>query len=79
MNTVIKGCKTIEEFKKKQQKLEKLAELAYKNHKSSVETWNEGEPIKAWYEDDSDICVEYESGKYWHYTDLDMPFITWCN
>lgn len=79
MNTVIKGCKTIGEFKEAQQKLEELAELAYKNHKSSVENWNEGEPVKTWYDSNENVCIEYESGNYWHYTDLDMPFITWWN
>lgn len=77
MNTVIKGCKTIEEYQENQKKLAELAELAYQRHKKEFEEWQEGEPVKAWYDADGNVCVEYASGKYWHYKDLDLPFPTW--
>lgn len=77
MNTVIKGCKTIEEFQKTQERMLQLAEKAYNAHKMFCEDWKEGEPIKAWFSDEAEICVEYESGNWWHYKDLDLPFLTW--
>lgn len=82
MNTVIRGCKTIEEFKETQKKMLELVDRAYSSHKSSMEHWQDGEPVKAWFEDGCDICVEYESGNWWHYKDLEMnsdrlPFPRW--
>lgn len=57
--------------------IEELTELAYRRHKAGFGEWREGEPVKSWYDDDGNICVEYESGKWWHYKDLDLPFPTW--
>lgn len=28
-----------------------------------------GEPLKAWIDSTQHICIEYESGKFWHYSD----------
>lgn len=77
MHTVIKGTKTVEEFKKKQEELENLAQKAYESHKMFCEDWRYGEPVKVWNEEGSEVCVQYESGKYWHYKDLDLPFPMW--
>lgn len=77
MQTVIKRTKTIGEFKEKQQKLTDLAELAYQRHRKAYEAWNEGEPVKAWFDSDENVCVEYSSGNWWHYKDLELPFPTW--
>lgn len=38
-----------------------------KQHKEAFETWLEGEPIKSWYDTDNILCIEYESGNWWHY------------
>lgn len=59
------------------EELKELANLAYKRHKFFVENWTEGEPVKAWTDEDGNLCVQYESGKWWHYKDLDLPFPTW--
>ena len=56
--------------------IEELTELAYQRHKTEFGEWREGKPVKSWYDDDGNICVEYESGKWWHYKDLDLPFPT---
>lgn len=57
--------------------LEKLCKTAYKRHKLFVDDWKEGEPVKFWKSDDCEICVQYESGNWWHYKDLELPFPTW--
>lgn len=77
MQTIIEGAKTIEEFQKIQMRMAELAEMAYQRHKESFEKWEEGEPVKAWFEDGCEICVEYANGKWWHYKDLELPFPTW--
>lgn len=56
---------------------EKLAELAFRRHKEDIRDWQDGEPVNAWYDENGNLCVEYASGKCWHYKDLDLPFPTW--
>lgn len=50
--------------------------LAFQRHSNEFGDWNEGEPIKIWSEENCEVCVKYESGKWWHYKDLDLPFPT---
>lgn len=40
---------------------------AYKKHKQAFSCWAEGEPVRAWYNTDNTLCIEYESGNWWHY------------
>lgn len=67
MNTVIKGTKTIAEYKRVREDMENLARANYARHKEAFEEWREGEPIKAWFDFEGNFCIEYESGKWWHY------------
>lgn len=70
MNIVIKGTKTIEEFKEVKAQMEKRALNNFEKHKNFFENWQEGEIVKVWYEDYKNkdvICIEYESGNWWHY------------
>ena len=69
VHTVIKGTKTIAEFKELRKKMEHLTEVYFNNHKSAWENWENGEPVKAWWDSDGNLCIEYESGKYWHYNE----------
>ena len=68
-HTVIKGTKTIDEYKKKQMFMEQKATEFYNKHKEAVEDWEEGEPVKVWFDMNDDLCIEYESGKWWHYNE----------
>lgn len=68
-HTVIKGTKTIDEYKKKQMFMEQKATEFYNKHKEAVESWTEGEPVKVWFDMNDDLCIEYESGKWWHYNE----------
>lgn len=72
MNTVIKGTKTIAEYKRVREDMENLARANYARHKEAFEEWGEGEPVKAWFDFEGNFCIEYESGKWWHYND--KPF-----
>ena len=54
-----------------------MIDRAYTEHRQAFEVWEHGEPVRAWHEAGCDICIEYESGKWWHYKNLDLPFITW--
>lgn len=69
MNTVIKGTKTIAEYKRVREDMENLARANYAKHKEAFEEWGEGEPVKAWFDFEGKFCIEYESGKWWHYND----------
>lgn len=68
-HTVIKGTKTIDEYKKKQMFMEQKATEFYNKHKEAVEDWKEGEPVKVWFDMDENLCIEYESGNWWHYNE----------
>lgn len=68
-HTVIKGTKTIDEYKKKQMFMEQKATEFYNKHKEAVENWTEGEPVKVWFDMDENLCIEYDSGNCWHYNE----------
>lgn len=63
--------------KENERRLIKLSKWAYQRHREAFENWNEGEPVEAWFDDDNNVCVKYQSGKWWHYKDLDLPFPSW--
>ena len=67
MHTVIKGTKTISEFKEAQKGMEKLAISLSESHKKTLDKWTYGEIKKVWFDSDSNLCIEYESGNWWHY------------
>ena len=67
MHTIIKGTKTVSEFKKVRTKMEQLATQAFESHKKASGEWKEGGIEKVWFDSDSNICVEYQSGNWWHY------------
>lgn len=57
MNTVIKGTKTIAEYKRVREDMENLARANYARHKEAFEEWREGEPIKAWFDFEGNFCM----------------------
>lgn len=69
MHTVIKGTKTVEEFKQLKAFLEKRAKELYTEHKNHWDTWRFGDIEKIWIDKDGFICIQYESGDWWHYND----------
>lgn len=69
MQTVIKGTKTIEEYKQLKALMEQRATECYQNHKQSSENWQEGDISKIWIDGQGNLCIEYESSNYWHYND----------
>jgi hypothetical protein len=69
VHTVIKGTKTIEEFKALKASMEQRAAECYEAHKKACEHWNGGGIAKVWIDKDGYICIEYESGKWWHYNE----------
>lgn len=69
MHMVIKDAKTIEEYKAVRTKMEELTKRYSSRHKEAVENWENGEPVKAWTDSQKHLCIEYESGKYWHYNE----------
>lgn len=40
-------------------------------HKSTFENWQEGNPVDYWRDDEGNLCITYESGKWWHYREAD--------
>lgn len=69
MQTVIKGTKTIEEYKRVKATMEELAEKMSKAHQNACETWEHGEARKTWFDHSGNICIEYVDGEWWHYNE----------
>lgn len=68
MNTVIKGTKSINEFKQKKSELTSRAEKFYADHVEISEAWTHGEPVKTWYgEYPLPIFIEYRDGSVFCY------------
>ena len=55
-----------EEFSMVRTKLDELANKAYNEHKKVFEKWEHGDIKKVWFEDMT-LCIEYESGRWFHY------------
>lgn len=66
MHVVVKGTKSIDEYMLLRQDIEHRA-TQYANQHMGVGQWTEGDPVKAWKDDKDDICIEYTSGKIYHY------------
>ena len=54
-----------------------LVNIAFEKHKSAFEKWQEGDVSEYWIDENGYLCIRYESGEWWHYKDLDLPFPTW--
>lgn len=67
MHIVVKGTKTVQEFKEKQKMMSDLAVMCFRTHKNCVGQWNNGEPVKVWFDQYENLCIEYSSGSYFHY------------
>lgn len=67
MQIVIKGTKTIEEYKGVKADLEQRAIETFKRHMQAFEEWQEGDIKKVWLDDRGVLCIQYESGNWWHY------------
>ena len=57
--------------------LEMQAMKAYLIHKQVFENWTFGKPVDAWLDDNSDLCVKYADGTWFHYRDLDTKAPEW--
>lgn len=39
----------------------------YKKHKAMFDHWEYGEPVKSWTDSNRNLCIQYQSGKWFHY------------
>lgn len=46
----------------------KIVMEQYQKHKRVCAEWDHGEPVKAWFDEDHNLCIKYEDGKWWHYS-----------
>ncbi len=57
------------------------AEFCMAEHKKAFEFWREGGIVNYWKEENGVICVQYESGNWWHYRQnnkiLAEPCLEW--
>lgn len=64
-----KPIMAIDEFKRLKAYMEQIAKEHYDEHKKAFENWNEGDIDRIWIDKDGYICIQYESGNWWHYDD----------
>lgn len=57
------------EFEQTRERVKSLTAKCYKMHKAAWENWPYGEPVKTWFDDDGNFCIEYESGEWYHYNE----------
>ena len=55
------------EFEQTRERVKALTAKCYKMHKAAWENWPYGEPVKTWFDEDGNFCIEYESGEWYHY------------
>lgn len=67
IDCIIKGTKTVAEFKAVQEDMLKRAERYSRKHIASCENWQEGLPVKCWRAPLGVLWIEYESGHCWQY------------
>lgn len=65
MDVIVKHTESIKEYLLLKQKIQDMASR-YANQHMNVGQWVDGEPVKAWKDKDA-ICIEYASGKIFHY------------
>lgn len=46
---------------------QEYAEFCMTEHMKAVSNWKEGKIVKYWEEAHGVMCVQYESGNWWHY------------
>lgn len=46
-------------------------------HKKAVEKWHEGAITEFWKDIQGNLCIKYESGKWWHYRTSEDGRIEW--
>lgn len=45
-------------------------------HMLATDNWSHGNPTKCWEDETGVLCIQYESGSWWHYQ-KDGSTITW--
>ena len=71
IEVVVKGTKTIEEFKRVKASMEERARRYSKRHIASCENWQDGYPVKCWRGERGSLWIEYESGHTWQYAETE--------
>ena len=54
-----------------------MAKECMEAHKKAFESWEEGGIAKVWRDEAGILCVEYDSGRWWHYRETDSGSFEW--
>lgn len=54
-----------------------MAKECMEEHKKAFGSWAEGSIAKVWRDEADILCVEYDSGRWWHYHETDSGSIEW--
>lgn len=56
-------------FNEAREQMHHITKKCFKQHKAALENWQNGKPVKSWWDDSGNLCIEYENGKWWHYNE----------
>lgn len=48
-----------------------------KKHKEAFEHWDNGEPVKEWFDENGVFCIRYQNDMWWHYRLADGHIEWW--
>ena len=62
--------------------IESAVKECYEQHKAAWETWEKGEPVDHWFDENGALCIRYENGEWFHYKMCpgvlgQAPFLSW--
>lgn len=70
IHIVVKNTKTIAEYNELKRFMKQKAQEYYEAHKKAYAVeWKEGSISKVWIDEQKNLCIEYESGNWWHYNE----------
>ena len=69
IHIVVKNTKTIADYNDTKRYMYQKSQEFYEAHKKACVGWNEGSISKVWIDDQKNLCIEYESGNWWHYNE----------
>lgn len=55
----------------------KIAISYMEEHKKAFGVWNEGAIKDVWTDEEGNLCIKYESGRWWHYRKKDNGELEW--
>ena len=64
-------------MRNQEETLQQRAERYAEKHKAAYETWDNGGITKFYLDDAGVLCIHYENGRWYHYSEADGELFWW--